>query len=119
MEQILFVDLSLLTFALNIDWLQPYTHANSSVGVIYMTVLNLPRHLRYKRENVILIGIIPRLHEPKYTINSFLKPLVDEQLQLWTGVDFNINTPSGKRNKMIKAAITVYYKSFEGQSFRG
>ena len=99
------VDLSLLTFALNVDWFQPYTHTNSSVGVIYMTVLNLPRHLRYKRENIILIGIIPGPHEPKYTINSFLKPLVDELLQLWTGVDFYINTPSGKRNKMIKAAI--------------
>ena len=49
-----------LAFVLNVDWFQPYTHTTSSVGVIYLTVLNLPRTVRYKRENVILVGP----HEP-------------------------------------------------------
>ena len=58
-----------LAFILNVDWFQPFTHTKYSVGVIYLTVLNLPRHIRYvyKRENVILIGIIPGPHEPKMT----------------------------------------------------
>lgn len=38
-------------FVLNVDWFQPYTHTTSSVGVIYLTVLNLPRTLRYKRDS--------------------------------------------------------------------
>lgn len=38
---------------LNLDWFQPFEH---TVGVLYITVLNLPRH-----ENVLLIGIIPAL----------------------------------------------------------
>lgn len=44
---------------LNLDWFQPFQHVKYSIGVIYAVVLNLPRHLRFKLENVILIGIIP------------------------------------------------------------
>ena len=44
---------------LNIDWFQPYSHTVASVGVIYLAVMNLPRHLRYKRKNMLLLGIIP------------------------------------------------------------
>ena len=51
--------------ALNIDWFKPYKHTESSVGVMYLTILNLPRSLRYKRENTLLIGIIPGPTEPK------------------------------------------------------
>jgi len=71
--------------------------------VIYLTVLNLPRFLRYKRENIILIGIIPGPHEPKLNINSFLKPLVDEFQGFWTGVDLTVCTEPQKRT--VKAAI--------------
>ena len=38
---------------LNIDWFQPYSHTQHSEGVIYMTVLNLPRKQRYLQENII------------------------------------------------------------------
>ena len=57
-------------FILNMDWFQPFIHTQTSVGVIYLTVLNLPRYLHYKCENVILVGIIPGPHETK-SINSF------------------------------------------------
>ena len=51
-----------------------------------MTVNNLPRTMRYKRENVIIVGIIPGPKEPKLTINSFLRPLVNDLKKFWTGV---------------------------------
>ena len=35
-------------FMLNCDWFQPYKHVTYSVGVIYLTVLNLPYSLRNK-----------------------------------------------------------------------
>ena len=92
-------------FVLNIDWFQPYTHTNYSVGVIYLTVLNLPRALRYKRENVILIGIIPGPNEPKDNINSFLKPLVIELLQLWNGVKMQVQTTTDRTEQIIRCAI--------------
>ena len=43
---------------LNIDWFQPYIHTISSVGVIYLTIMNLPRTIRFKLENIIIVGII-------------------------------------------------------------
>ena len=38
-------------FMINVDWFQPYKHTQYSVGVIYLTLLNLPRHMRNKPEN--------------------------------------------------------------------
>ena len=45
--------------------------------------MNLPKHERFKRENVILAGIIPGPSEPPRNINTYLSPLVDELLILW------------------------------------
>ena len=44
---------------LNIDWFTPCTHTEYSLGTIYLTFMNLPRKLRFRQENVILIGLIP------------------------------------------------------------
>ncbi len=52
---------------INVDWYQPYKHRKYSIGVIYMVLLNLPREVRYKRENVILVGLIPGPKEPPLT----------------------------------------------------
>ena len=71
---------------LNIDWFQPFDHTQHSEGVIYLTVMNLPRRERFLQENVILAGVIPGPKEPQLNINSFLKPLVDDLAKLWTGL---------------------------------
>lgn len=54
----------------NIDWFQPYKLTQSSVGAIYLSVLNLPYYCRFKRKNTILLGIIPGPSEPARGINS-------------------------------------------------
>lgn len=78
---------------LNVDWFQPFTHTQYSVGAMYLTVQNLPRSERYKEENVILVGIIPGPSEPSLTINSYLAPLVQELQQAWnTGIA--VRTPN-------------------------
>ena len=65
-----------------IDWFQPFNHTQHSEGVIYLTVMNLPRRERFfLQENVILAGVIPGPKEPQLNINSFLKPLVDDLVQ--------------------------------------
>ena len=51
-----------------------------------MVVNNLPRHICYKKENIIILGILPGPTEPKLTMNSFLQPLVDDLQEFWTGV---------------------------------
>jgi hypothetical protein len=72
-------------FLINVDWFQPYKHVQYSVGVIYLAVLNLPRRLRYRRENMIIVGIIPGPHEHSICINSYLEPLVLDLLNPFTG----------------------------------
>lgn len=69
---------------LNMDWFQPFDHTTYSVGVIYAVVLNLPRHHRFKLENVLVIGIIPDFGKEPRSVASFLCPLVDELQIAWT-----------------------------------
>ena len=38
---------------LNVDWFRPHKYSHGSVGVLYLVLLNLPHHERYKLENVI------------------------------------------------------------------
>ena len=79
---------------LNINWFKPFKHSTYSVGVIFLVVLNLPRSIRFKRENVLLYGIMPGPSEPTLTVNSYLTPLVSDLLDLWSGVLLSINSKS-------------------------
>ena len=84
-----------LCLKLNVDWIQPFEHTQYSMGIIYLAVENLPRSERFKVENIIVVGCIPGPREPKGNINSFLKPLVDELLELWSGVQLSTDTMFG------------------------
>ena len=55
------------------------------MGLIYLVIENLPRHKRFKLDNVIIVGCIPGPNEPKLSVNSFLKPLIDDLMELWHG----------------------------------
>lgn len=68
-----------------VDWFQPFKFSNYSVGAVYLSVLNLPREERFKRNNIILVGIIPDCKTEPPT-NTFLQPLVDELQEAWEGV---------------------------------
>ena len=50
------------TFMINVDWFQPFKHRKYSVGVIYVVLMNLPREIRFKRENVIIVDLIQQSH---------------------------------------------------------
>ena len=69
-----------LSLMMNVDWFNPYKDTLYSAGAIYLVILNLPRRLRYKFENIILIGLIPGPKEPSLHINSYLAPLIDLKL---------------------------------------
>ena len=72
-------------FQINVDWFNPFSHTQHSKGVIYMSVMNLPRRDRFLQENILLVGVIPGPTEPSLHINTFLKPLVEELKSLWIG----------------------------------
>ena len=64
-----------LALALNLDWFQPFSGQQYSMGGIYMTLLNLPREERYLDENMILVGILPGPGEtPRTQLQGALKP---------------------------------------------
>ena len=71
---------------LNVDWFNPFKKGLYSAGAIYLSILNLPRLVRFKKENSIPNGLIPGPKEPSLTINSFIAPLVNELEALCDGV---------------------------------
>ena len=78
-----------IAFMLNIDWFQPFKHHTYSIGVVYLAIMNLPRAVRFKRENIIVVALIPGPTEPSKNINTYLNPLVSELRTLWNGVSFD------------------------------
>lgn len=93
-----------LLLTLNVDWFQAFDKKGPySVGAMYMTINNLPRHLRFKKENVILVGVMPGPREPeKEQINHYLRPLVQELHDLYQD---GITMDFGNDKVLIRAAL--------------
>lgn len=71
-----------IALLLNTDGFQAATTRNYTIEAIYLAILSLPRDIRYLRENMILVGLVPGGAESK-GLQQFAKPLVDELLCLW------------------------------------
>ena len=92
-----------LALMLNTDFFQPFKHVTYSLGAIYLTVMNLPRSVRNKQENILLAGLIPGPQEPEHDLNSFLEPLVEDLLRFWDGIELSVACSSAK--KKIRCAL--------------
>ena len=96
-----------LALMLNCDWFQPFEHSYYSVGILYLVILNLPRSMCFKPENIIITGIIPGPKEPNQKeMNSYLRPLVKELNSLWTD-GFSITHNSEEINIFVALIATV------------
>lgn len=78
-----------LIFSMFVDWFNPFGTKQGgkhvSFGAIYLICNNLPIHLRYRIENVYIVGIIPGPNEPSgYEINHILRPLIDDLMRAWS-----------------------------------
>lgn len=62
----------------------------------------LTKEERFRRHNVILVSIIPGPKEPSLHLNTFLKPLINDLLLLWDGVEMSLHNGS---KKIIRAAL--------------
>lgn len=90
--------------ALNVDWFTVFD--NYSVGAIYGVILNLPREIRMKPHNLMLLGVMPGPCEATLNINSYLRPIVQDLLQLYAGVQLpTALCPSGRTVRAILVAI--------------
>ena len=79
-----------LRLMLNLDWFQPFEGTVHSTGVIYAAICNLPRDIRFKRENLLILGVLSGLNEVSlHRINHYLAPIVDDLKSLWSSVTLN------------------------------
>ena len=77
-----------LGIMINLDWFQPFESSAYSCGAIYGVICNLPREIRFKKENMLTLGLLSRLNEIRlYKINHYLSPIVDELLEFWNGIE--------------------------------
>lgn len=65
--------------------------------------MNLPRSMRFKRENIILLRILPGPSEPKHDVNPYIEPLIDELCEMWTGVTMQVHTVSS--SELVRCAL--------------
>ena len=92
---------------LNVDWFSLFKHGRYSVGGIYMTIQNLPAHLRNHPGNIVLVGIIPGPSEPRLNMNSYLKPLQIELLNSWTdGIPITVSKCGQTQTVLVHVAIS-------------
>ena len=97
-------------FSLSLDFFNPLGNKQAgkkiSVGIISLVCLNLPPDIRYKPENMFLVGIIPGPNEPPLmSINFFLKPLVDDFLKLWEPGIYFSRTDGHRDGRLVRCAI--------------
>jgi hypothetical protein len=77
-----------LGIMINLDWFQPFESSVYSCGAIYGVICNLPREIRFKKENMLTLGLLPGPNEVKlHKINHYLSPIVDELLEFWNGIE--------------------------------
>ena len=92
---------------LNLDWFQPFDGTTHSTGVIYAAICNLPRDVHFKRENMLILGILPGPHEVSlHKINHYLAPIVDDLESLWREVTLP-QTFEHQEGKNIRAALIL------------
>lgn len=107
---------NMIALALHEDGVNPFKRNAYSVGLLYLIVLNLPRRLRYRPENMIKVAYIPPLlseekrNKVHATIHDALRPLVDELLLLFhpAGVEFKptpLHGPAGTRYRAMLIAV--------------
>jgi len=106
-----------LALMLNVDWFEPFKDSPYAVGVIYLAIMNLLREERFRRHNVILVGIVPGPKEPSVRVNTFLRPLVDELLTLWDGVKMSLH--SGLKQQIRAMLLCVAFDIPAGKKLCG
>lgn len=99
-----------LVFGLNMDGFHPHgsreAGKKTTICGIYLICFNLPPEIRFKMENIFLLGIVPGPHEPStHEVNHLLRLLVDDLLVLWNTGIFISRTSRHPLGRLIRGAL--------------
>jgi hypothetical protein len=108
-----------LAWSFLVDWFNPYHNKAAgkaaSVGSIVMALLNLPPSLRYKPENLYIVGITPGPKEPSLEeTNHFLKPVVDIFSASWKHGNWFSRTHRHPQGRGSRSAIIINIHDLPG-----
>src|SRR2546429_3374677 len=93
---------------INLDWFQPFDSASYSTGAIYGVICNLPREVRFKKENMLILALLLGPDEVKlHKINHYLVPIIGELLEFWSGFDLLLSE-NHSEGKKIRLAVICY-----------
>lgn len=105
-----------LSLSLCTDGVNPFAHNRVSYSMwpMMLSLLNLPRNIRYQFGSILLVGIIPSngAQEPK-SLNPYLEILVDEILELSSSTLYDAYQ---KAPFTCKVAILLYILDYPGIS---
>ena len=74
-----------IVVGLSTDGKALFSSSNYSVWLVFIVILNLPPSIRYKIQNIFLIGIYPGPKAPS-NFSLFFEPLKKELVQLKDGI---------------------------------
>src|SRR5256885_1918132 len=95
-----------LGIMINLDWFQLFDSASYSTSAIYDIICNLPREVRFKKENMLILALLPRPNEVKlHKINHYFVLIVDELLEFWSGVNLSLSEDHPEVKKIRLAVI--------------
>ena len=96
-----------LGLIINLDWFQPYEGTIYSTGVLYAAICNLPRDIRFRPENMLILAILPGPNEVSlHKINHYLSPVITELQLIWEKMTLN-RTYECPNGKVIRAAVII------------
>ena len=95
-----------LRLGLATDGFNPFSNMSSSYSMwpVFVIPYNLPPWACMDESNFMMALLIPDPHSPRKAFDVFLQPLVEELLELWSGVD-TLDAITGKDFKLRAAVL--------------
>jgi hypothetical protein len=97
-------------FSLGIDWFSVFNSGSGkkqwSVGAMFLVCLSLPWQVRYRPENIGLLGIIPGPRKPSgRQVDHYLRYIVDDFVELWDKGVWFTQTSLCPLGRLVRAAL--------------
>jgi hypothetical protein len=75
-------DISVIKLMMNTDGVPLYSSSSVSLWPVYLVINNLPSHIKFRKENMIIWGLWQGRGKPNF--HTYFSPLVAELNNLWT-----------------------------------